>query len=333
MLVSGQVLHYHDGVYRLRTELIPFLDPRSPVYAQWLESECKYRQYWADSGSFFKDSDIQNTGLLDSRRYKRHEIISMGVQSLLGRLQGIVQILKDYPRFFSSRRLLDLGGGHGLIGIACAQANPGMKVVIFDKPDVVHIAWEHVCMSGIADRIVCIGGDYLQDSIGSKYDIILHICPTDFPSNIDYQVIQIVRAALSQKGLYVRCGFFLDDNCHGPLLTTSFALAAEMRGEKRHRTIPEFRKMVYDAGHVLKTSDVSPSSGIPVVCLWVNPPIPDEQDRFRVSLHTMHEGFRHENGIYRLLRLLLTATAEWEHFPRRAYHHILPDILLRFHQE
>jgi hypothetical protein len=35
-----------------------------------------------------------------------------------------------------------------------------------------------------------------------------------------------------------------------------------MRGEMRHRKIPEFRKMVYDAGFDLKMSDVSPGRRI-----------------------------------------------------------------------
>lgn len=265
MLVSGNILRVGNGEYWVRKELKPFLDPDSPVYARWLHSECKNRHYWDNLDYFLKYPGYHDSKYDSNGELKRDEIVSMGVQSLLGRLQGIVKVLQEYPGFASSRSLLDLGGGHGFIGIACAQANPGMKVVIYDKPSIVRIAWEHVCLSGVEDRVVCIGGDYSQGFIGTGYDFILHICPTDFPPDMDRQVIRIIHAALSSKGVYVRCGFFLDDNCTGPLITTSFALAAEMRGEKRHRTIREFQQMVNETGlDLVKTIDMSPYCEVPM---------------------------------------------------------------------
>lgn len=267
MLVSGKILGYSSGFYQIRTELIPFLDKKSPFHAQWLEYECINRNYWTDLDKYLKQpgekcSEKSNSDL------KKRDIVSMGMQSLLGRLQGIITELMNYPGFSSSRTLLDLGGGHGLIGIGIAQANPEMKVVIYDRPSVIRVAEEHTRLFGVEKQVTCIGGDYSTDLIGSGYDVILHICPSDYPPDTDREVIKTISNALTGRGIYVRCGFFLDENSTSPLLTTTFALAAEMRGDKRHRTIPEFKKMVNDSGlKLVKTIDMSPYCDVPMYML------------------------------------------------------------------
>jgi len=54
--------------------------------------------------------------------------------TMLGRLQATLKTVKEIPEFEASRKLIDLGGGHGLFGIGFAQENPDLEVVIFDQP-------------------------------------------------------------------------------------------------------------------------------------------------------------------------------------------------------
>ncbi len=251
MLVSGGILTHHNGRYQVRSDLVPFLDRTSPLYARWLDCEVLQRHQWADLVRYLRK---ENPPGLDSSHsaYSPHltiaEIRRMGSQALLGRLQGIVEILNRDPVFSSAKRLLDLGGGHGLIGIACAEMNPDLQVIIYDRPEVVPVAWEHVCSRGVESQVICIGGDYIKGCIGGGYDVILQICPPDLDPETDSRVIRTIGAALNEGGLYARCGFFLDDFFTGPLITTSFAIAAEMRGEQRHLTIPELEGYIRSAG-------------------------------------------------------------------------------------
>jgi len=193
MFVSGNVLLYKNGKYQVRSELIPFLDPSSPLYVRWLDTECNNRFYWADLEYYLRHKPKPPSPVSCEYPVKKDEITSMGMQALLGRLQGIVTILQEFSWFSSSRCLLDLGGGHGFIGIACAQANPEMKVVIYDRPSVIQTAWESVCFFGVEERVVCVGGDYTCDRIGSGYDIVLHICPADGPPDNDQKILSAVR--------------------------------------------------------------------------------------------------------------------------------------------
>jgi len=54
-----------------------------------------------------------------------------------GYAQEAVDILLDLPEFPSFRKMLDLGGGPGLIGMAIVDAHPTMTGVIFDLPPVI----------------------------------------------------------------------------------------------------------------------------------------------------------------------------------------------------
>lgn len=86
------------------------------------------------------------------------------------------------PAAARAQRILDLGGGPGLIGIALVQDRPGATGVVFDWPATVAVAQENIDAAGLADRMSVIGGDLATADIGHGYDLIwcssvLHFVP------------------------------------------------------------------------------------------------------------------------------------------------------------
>jgi SAM-dependent methyltransferase len=70
------------------------------------------------------------------------------------------------------RHLLDLGGGPATYAITFAQANPELKVTVFDLPMPIEIARENIAKNGLTDRVGTLAGDFLKDDIGTGYDFI-----------------------------------------------------------------------------------------------------------------------------------------------------------------
>ncbi|MBM4301451.1 MAG: methyltransferase domain-containing protein [Deltaproteobacteria bacterium] len=70
------------------------------------------------------------------------------------------------------RRLLDLGGGPATYAINFAQANPELKVTVFDLPMPIEIAKENIAKNGLTDRVGTLAGNFLKDDIGADYDFI-----------------------------------------------------------------------------------------------------------------------------------------------------------------
>ena len=71
-------------------------------------------------------------------------VVMMADVERAGYVQNAVKIASELPAFPAFRKMLDLGGGPGLIGMAIVDAHPSMKGVIFDLPPVVQKAKAYI---------------------------------------------------------------------------------------------------------------------------------------------------------------------------------------------
>jgi hypothetical protein len=65
--------------------------------------------------------------------------------------------------FSGIQRLVDVGGGHGLLLATVLRAHPTMRGVLFDRPEVVAGASAQLEAVGVADRCEVVGGDFFVD--------------------------------------------------------------------------------------------------------------------------------------------------------------------------
>lgn len=104
----------------------------------------------------------------------------------------------------AARRLLDLGGGHGLYSIEFCRRHPGLSATVFDLPQALEVARETVVAEGMGNRVAVQDGDFLADAIGAGYDAalvfnILHA----FPSDKNAELLNKVSGALNREGRVV----------------------------------------------------------------------------------------------------------------------------------
>ena len=128
---------------------------------------------------------------------------SMANYQRAGSAQQAVELVSGLPEFPSFRRMMDLGGGPGLVGISIVAAHPNMKGVIFDRPAVVKVAKIFINEYELEDRMEVMGGDYNHDSIGEGYDLIwacatLNFCKDDMDS-----LMQKIYFALNPGGVFI----------------------------------------------------------------------------------------------------------------------------------
>ena len=72
--------------------------------------------------------------------------------------------------FSAARVLVDVGGGQGMLLAAVLRANPTLRGVLFDQPQVVETADAVLRAAGVADRCEQVGGDFFA-SIPAGGDI------------------------------------------------------------------------------------------------------------------------------------------------------------------
>src|SRR5688572_5689427 len=92
-------------------------------------------------------------------------------------------ILNAYS-FAGVREMVDVGGGHGALIAAILRANPEMRGILFDMPEVIATAGPALEKAGVADRCRTVSGDFFSASVPAGADLyalkfILHDWPDD----------------------------------------------------------------------------------------------------------------------------------------------------------
>ena len=85
----------------------------------------------------------------------------------------LLEILRFLPEYKSIHKILDLGCGAGCLGIAVIQDVSNRKGVLFDRPDMQPLIEESVALSDMQDSVSVKTGDFINDDIGSGYDLII----------------------------------------------------------------------------------------------------------------------------------------------------------------
>ncbi len=80
----------------------------------------------------------------------------------------------DKLKFLSeTKRLLDVGGGHGEYAVAMCQKYPQLQAVLFDSPQALATGREHVTATGLDSRITFHEGNFLAEELGTGFDTVL----------------------------------------------------------------------------------------------------------------------------------------------------------------
>ena len=108
-------------------------------------------------------------------------------------------VLSAYD-FSSFRRIVDVGGGHGVLLAAILQAHPAMHGVLFDRTRVVENAKRVMDAAGLANRADCVGGSFLK-SVPSGCDAyILKNIIHDWDDERAVEILSNCRRAVHEHG-------------------------------------------------------------------------------------------------------------------------------------
>ncbi|QTA87006.1 methyltransferase [Desulfonema magnum] len=117
--------------------------------------------------------------------------------------QIITKIIRQLPEFPSFKKMLDLGGGPGIFGIAIVSEHPSMKGIIFDQPAVVKVAEKYIREYELEDRMETMAGDYMKDSIGQNYDLIWASATLNFVRHDIDAMIKKIYDAIRPGGVFI----------------------------------------------------------------------------------------------------------------------------------
>ena len=179
--------------------------------------------------------------------------------ALAGRAKNVAPLLAARILLPSDARLLvDVGGGTGIYSIAFLQANPNLRALVLDRPEVLKVAQEMAKAYGVADRLQTQPADMFRTSMPMDVDV-------ELLSNIlhDWDVAEcrtlIARCAASLRpgGQLLVHDVFLNDSLDGPLPIALYSAALFCLTEGRAYSAAEYRGWLVDAG--LEPGPVTPT--------------------------------------------------------------------------
>ena len=163
------------------------------------------------------------------------------------------EILAQALNMKGVKRLMDLGGGSGVMSLALLKRHPDLTAVVIDIPNVCVIGREIAAKTSVADRIVYHVADYDHDDLPTGFDMILNCDAGGFDSellrklfkslNNDGQLIVVSNIEMDSEWLETRPRE--DLSFHLLLRYFQNSLTAS---KLTHMTIDEAKKRLIEAG-------------------------------------------------------------------------------------
>jgi SAM-dependent methyltransferase len=262
-LVAAGLLTKENLIYGNTPLASTYLMKGKPFYqGNLLGLMSKTRQErWANLGRCLKEGPLQPDK--DKKQiFDKSFIIAMAEGAMRGGLHRTVEIVSSLPEFAGSKKLLDLGGGHGLYAIAYSQANAELESVVFDLPPVMEATKAYIDEYEMQDKVRAISGDYTQDDWGNGYDIVFASDCLYKPREDLMPVLKKIWDSLNPGGIFISKHWMMDNDRTSPDTTVFFDLMVSLIGTFSGYTYSrkEAAEVFAAAGFSVETIDISAPS-------------------------------------------------------------------------
>lgn len=158
------------------------------------------------------------------------------------------EVLATYD-FSQHQCLLDVGGGQGTFVGRLALGFTGLKLQLFDLPQVADLAQASFKTKGIADRATAYGGDFLRGVLPTGADLVTLIrVAHDHPDAHVKIILSAIFAALPLRGTLLLAEPMAQNANQSPLGDAYFHFYLLAMGAGRLRTPGELIAMMLEAG-------------------------------------------------------------------------------------
>lgn len=150
--------------------------------------------------------------------------------------------------FSGFQRIVDVGGGRGVLLATLLQEYPHLTGAVFELPHVVAEAEDFLREAGVADRCDVIGGDFFvsvpEGADGYLLSMILH----DWEDDDALRILERCRDAMSPGSRLLMLETLLPERVEGPHYAVDLDLLMMVLLGGRERTESQYRALIEQAG-------------------------------------------------------------------------------------
>ncbi|MGH7998639.1 MAG: methyltransferase [Brasilonema sp.] len=197
-------------------------------------------------------SAFENThGMEFSHYLAQHlEIAQLFNESMINFTSSCIPAVLDSYDFSLISKIVDVGGGHGLLIAEILKANPTMKGILFEQPRVVEGARHFIKAQGIAERCEIVGGNFFESvpSGGDAY-MMKHIIH-NWDAKDALSILKNCHQTMADNGKLLLLEKVIPA-ANQPSYSKWFDLQMLLMIGGRERTEIEYRELLAEAGFML----------------------------------------------------------------------------------
>jgi len=262
ILMDCGFISENEGLYQNTPVASTYLSSKSPYYqGAYLEKfRKKISDLWVNLPHLIKNGPV----VYDKKEFFCDMCLpQMAENAMTGRLQFVIRSIVAMPEFLSVRRMLDLGGGHGLYSIALASLKQDLTSIVFDLPEVTDMACDYIIAHDMDEQVKVYPGNFFTDELGTGYDLILS---SSNPSGKKTAMISKIYDALSPGGIFVNIqsgDTEIVDNPYSQLESKMWVMSGEPewkshRGKKQPFLSDTYVQALIDYGFQIKQVEQIP---------------------------------------------------------------------------
>lgn len=254
MLESFDLVEKQCGEYRLSDEAAKFLHASSPYFlGDYLTMELGAEQKNGEALRRWLRGEPALNEHKPEQIYSNSFVHAMAQDAFLqNSIHETVRLIGDHESFRGGKKLLDVGGGHGLFAIALKKRHPDLEIGVFDLPQNEAVALEYAENCG--EEMAFYPGNFYINDLPGEQNIVL-CCDIMYPMSGEKRnaVYQKVYDALVQGGQFFLKLWYLDEDRTGPQRITTLATKLRMLSDESYvYTLEETCSALTDLGFAVQ---------------------------------------------------------------------------------
>jgi predicted O-methyltransferase YrrM len=168
---AGYLRQTADGGYEVTSMSRKWLTRKSPVSLAD-KMLLQFREWdWMEDGERFVLSG-EPLAIHETLDGEGWDLYQRGMRAMTAAFSK--EGIRRMPMPRGARKMLDIGGSHGLYSVGLCRRHAELGAVILDLPEAVEKAAPLLAAEGLGDRVVHRAGDALVEDLGAEqYDLVL----------------------------------------------------------------------------------------------------------------------------------------------------------------
>jgi cyclopropane fatty-acyl-phospholipid synthase-like methyltransferase len=221
-LSALKLLIKKEGIFYNTSESLRYLDRNSEDYLSGIHHSISLWKSWSTLTEAVRKG--HRVAWMDDEKQGQEWLVPF-IEAMHDRARRSARAVVAQLPLTGIHKVLDLGGGPGTYAMEIARQNPHITAFVFDLPEVTPLTEKYIDREGLAGRVRTLSGNFMEDDIGSGYDLIfVSAIIHSYSPEENISLIKKCEQAARPDGVIVIQDYIMDEDRTSPVEGALFAI-------------------------------------------------------------------------------------------------------------